>query len=87
MLTGLDILATVKLELGSLDQVARVVKIQGFVNATESFEDHPKVLDGCSDLFAQVFGARGIHARSVFGAVSVRGNLPLVIDSVFEVKL
>jgi len=62
------------------------VKIQGFINAVESFDDHPKVLDGCSDLLAQVFGDKGLHARSVFGAVSVRANLPLVIDSIFEIN-
>ncbi|USD66821.1 RidA family protein [Vibrio sp. SCSIO 43136] len=83
--TGLDILAAVKLELGSLDKVARVVKLQGFVNATSDFEQHPKVLDGCSDLMADVFGEKGVHARSVFGAISVRGNLPIIIDSIFEV--
>ncbi|MGR5287818.1 RidA family protein [Vibrio maritimus] len=83
--TGLDILAAVKLELGSLDKVARVVKLQGFVNATETFEQHPKVLDGCSDLMAQIFGDKGVHARSVFGAQSLRGNLPIIIDSIFEV--
>lgn len=82
---GLDILAALKLELGSLNRVRRVVKLQGFINATPDFEQHPQVLDGCSDLMAEVFGSRGVHARSVFGAVSVRGNLPVIIDSVFEV--
>ncbi|EAR08048.1 RidA family protein [Reinekea blandensis] len=85
-LTGLDILAAVQLELGSLDRVARVVKLQGFINATADFEQHPKVLDGCSDLMTEVFGEKGRHARSVFGAMSVRGNLPLIIDSIFEVE-
>lgn len=83
--TGLDILAAVKLELGSLDKVSRVIKLQGFVNATEDFEQHPKVLDGCSDLMANVFGSKGVHARSVFAAVSLRGNLPIIIDSIFEI--
>ncbi|WP_087016253.1 RidA family protein [Thaumasiovibrio subtropicus] len=86
-ITGLDILAAVKLELGSLEKVTRVVKLQGFVNATEAFEQHPKVLDGCSDLMANVFGEKGVHARSVFGATSVRGNLPIIIDSIFEVEV
>ncbi|MCA0938235.1 RidA family protein [Vibrio alginolyticus] len=85
--TGLDILAAVKLELGSLDKVVRVVKLQGFVNATSDFEQHPKVLDGCSDLMADVFGEKGVHARSVFGAMSVRGNLPIIIDSIFEIAV
>ncbi len=83
--TALDILATVKQELGSLNHVSRVVKIQGFINATEDFEEHPKVLDGCSNLMVRVFGERGMHARSVFGAVSLRNNLPIVIDSIFEI--
>jgi len=83
--TGLDILAAVKLELGSLDKVARVVKLQGFVNATPDFAQHPKVLDGCSDLMAEVFGKNGVHARSVFGAISLRADLPIIIDSIFEI--
>ncbi len=82
---GLDILAAVKLELGSLNKVCRVIKLQGFVNATGDFEQHPKVFDGCSDLMVEVFGAKGAHARSVFGATSVRGNLPIIVDSIFEV--
>jgi enamine deaminase RidA (YjgF/YER057c/UK114 family) len=84
--TGLDILAAVRLELGSLDRVSRVVKIQGFVNATPDFDEHPKVLNGCSDLMVEVFGDRGVHARSVFGATSLRANLPIVIDSIFEIE-
>jgi enamine deaminase RidA (YjgF/YER057c/UK114 family) len=83
--TGLDILAVVRLALGDLDRVTRVVKLQGFVNATDAFDQHPQVLDGCSDLMVQVFGDKGVHARSVLGAVSVRGGLPIVIESVFEV--
>ncbi|GGF74679.1 hypothetical protein GCM10010912_19890 [Paenibacillus albidus] len=84
-LTGIEILAVLKSELGSLDRVKRVVKIQGFVNADPQFEEHHKVLNGCSDLLLEVFGDRGMHARSVFGAVSVRDNLPLIVDSIFEI--
>ena len=84
--TGLDILAAVQLELGDLDRVVRVVRLQGFVNATAEFEEHPRVLNGCSDLMVEVFGDRGVHARSVFGAVSVRANLPIIIESQFEVS-
>ena len=82
---GTDILAVVQLALGTLDRVARVVKLQGFINATEDFEEHPQVLNGCSDLMVEVFGDKGIHARSVLGAVSLRGNQPLVIESIFAV--
>ncbi|RUT33421.1 RidA family protein [Paenibacillus zeisoli] len=84
-LAGLEVLAVVKSALGSLDKVIRVVKIQGFVNAGAEFEEHHKVLNGCTDLFLDVFGERGSHARSVFGAVSVRENLPIIIDSIFQV--
>lgn len=84
--TGLDILAAVKLFAGSLDRVKRVVKLQGFVNATEDFQEHPLVLNGCSDLMVQVFGEKGVHARSVLGANSLRAGLPIVIESVFELE-
>lgn len=84
--TGIEILAVLLSALGSLDKVKRVVKIQGFVNADPLFEEHHKVLNGCSDLMIDVFGEKGIHARSVFGAVSVRDNLPIIIDSIFEVE-
>src|SRR5690606_26260335 len=82
---GIEVLAVLKSALGSLDKVKRVVKIQGFVNADPSFDEHHKVLDGCSDLMFEVFGERGAHARSVMGAVSLRDNLPIVIDSIFSV--
>lgn len=84
--TGIEILAVLQSELGSLDRVKRVVKLQGFVNAGPQFEEHHKVLNGCSDLMLDVFLEKGLHARSVFGAVSVRNNLPIVIDSIFEVE-
>jgi enamine deaminase RidA (YjgF/YER057c/UK114 family) len=83
---GIEVLAVVKAALGSLNSVKRVVKIQGFVNATPHFEEHHKVLDGCSKLMADVFGEKGVHARSVMGAVSLRDNLPIIIDSIFEVE-
>jgi enamine deaminase RidA (YjgF/YER057c/UK114 family) len=85
---GLEVLAVLQAGLGSLDRIKRVVKIQGFVNATPDFEEHHKVLNGCSELMLDVFGEeKGLHARSVLGAVSVRGNLPIIIDSIFEVDV
>ncbi|KAF4325745.1 hypothetical protein G195_000708, partial [Phytophthora kernoviae 00238/432] len=83
---AIEVLAVVQEVLGSLDRVKRVVKVQGFINATASFQEHHKVLNGCSDLMLDVFGEQGVHARSVFGAVSVRDNLPLIIDSIFQVE-
>ena len=81
----LDLIAVMKAELGSLDRVARIVDLQGFINATEEFEDHAKVLNGASDLLVEVFGERGVHARSVLGAVSLRAGLPIVLRAVVEV--
>jgi enamine deaminase RidA (YjgF/YER057c/UK114 family) len=83
---GIEVLAVLKSALGSLDNVKRVVKIQGFINAAPHFDQHHLVLNGCSDLMIEVFGERGIHARSVLGASSLRDNLPIVIDSIFEVE-
>lgn len=82
---GIEVLAVLQETLGSLDKVKRVVKIQGFVNATPEFEEHHKVLNGYSDLLLDVFGEKGVHARSVLGAVSVRDNLPIIVDSIFQV--
>ncbi len=84
---GIEVLAVLKDTLGSLDRVKRFVKVQGFVNAEPHFDEHHKVLNGCSDLLVEVFGERGRHARSVLGANSLRGNLPIVIDTIVEVEV
>ena len=83
---ALDLIAVMRTELGSLDHVARIVEVQGFLNATPEFEDHAKVLNGCSDLLVEVFGERGIHARSVLGASSLRGGLPVILKAVVEAE-
>jgi enamine deaminase RidA (YjgF/YER057c/UK114 family) len=82
---GLELLAVIRHELGSLDRVARVVEVQGFVNATEDFEEHAQVLNGCSDLLMEVFGERGLHVRSVLGASSLRSGLPVIVRAVVEI--
>jgi enamine deaminase RidA (YjgF/YER057c/UK114 family) len=81
-----DLIAVMKSELGSLDNVVRIVELQGFVNAVESFEEHPKVMNGASDLLVAVFGEKGVHARSVLGATSLRGGLPIILKAVIEVR-
>lgn len=83
---GLDLISAIKEELGSLDKVSRIVELQGFLNATGDFEEHPRVLNGCSDLFVEVFGESGVHARSVIGVQSLRGGAPLVLRAVVEVR-
>ena len=83
---GINILAQVKTALGSLDRVKRVVKLLGMVNADPSFEDHPKVINGCSDLMNQVFGDAGKHARSAVGMGSLPSNIAVEVEAIFEVE-
>lgn len=82
---AIDLIAVMKTELGSLERISRIVEIQGFVNAAEDFEDHAQVLNGCSDLLIEVFENKGLHARSVVGANSLRGGLPIILRAVVEV--
>ena len=81
---GLDLLAVMRAELGSLDKVRRVVKVLGMVNAVPDFEDQPKVVNGCSDLFVEVFGERGKHARSAVGMGSLPMGIPVEIECIVE---
>jgi enamine deaminase RidA (YjgF/YER057c/UK114 family) len=83
---ALDLIAVMRAELGNLDSVAQVIEVQGFVNATPEFEEHAKVLNGCSDLLVEIFGKRGMHARSVLGATSLRAGLPVILKAIVEVK-
>ncbi len=85
-LTGLMLLAMLRAAAGgSLDNVARAVKVLGMVNCGPEFTDHPKVINGCSDLFVEVFGDRGRHARSAVGMPSLPFNISVEIEAVFEV--
>lgn len=85
-LTGLHLIAVMRHELGSLDRVVRIVKVLGMVNGTPEFEDQPKVINGCSDLFVEVFGERGRHARSAVGMGSLPGNITVEIECIVEVE-
>lgn len=82
----LDLLAAIRQELGSLDQVVRFVELHGSLNTTPEFEDHARVLDGASDLLAEVFGPSGLHARSVIGVNSLRNGVPLTVKAIVEVR-
>jgi enamine deaminase RidA (YjgF/YER057c/UK114 family) len=83
---GLALLAVMKDELGSLDKVKRVVKVLGMVNGTPEFTDQPKVINGCSDLFVQVLGDKGKHARSAVGMGSLPMGIPVEIECIVEVE-
>ena len=84
-LTGLVLLSALREAVGSLDAVTRVVQLLGMVNAVPEFTDHPKVINGCSDLFVEVFGERGRHARSAVGMNSLPFGITVEIEAIFEV--
>lgn len=82
---GLAMLSTIKKNIGSLDRVKRVIKVLGMVNAVQGFSDHPYVINGCSELFAAVWGAdNGVGVRSAVGMSSLPGNIPVEIEAIFE---
>jgi len=84
---GLALLATLRAHFGSLDRVHRVIKLLGMVNSAPDFYDHPKVINGCSELFAEVWGPEfGIGARSAVGLGPLPGNIAVEIEAVFEIK-
>jgi enamine deaminase RidA (YjgF/YER057c/UK114 family) len=85
-LVGINLLAVVYHALGALDAVRRVIKLTGFVNATDDFRDHPKVINGCSDLLVDVFGDVGRHARSAIGVSSLPENITVEIEAIFEIS-
>jgi len=85
-LAALGILASLRKELGSLDRIGRVVKILGVVNCTSDFTQQPAVVNGCSELFAEVFGPdRGVGARSAVGVNTLPLGVPVEIEAIFEV--
>ena len=82
---GLTILATLRNHLGSLDKVKRLVKVLGMVNSAPDFFDHPKVINGCSELFADIWGPEnGVGARSAVGLGPLPGNIAVEIEAIFE---
>jgi enamine deaminase RidA (YjgF/YER057c/UK114 family) len=84
---GLAILSTIKTNVGSLNKVKRVIKVLGMVNCTPDFEKHPYVINGCSELFAQVWGTEnGIGVRSAVGFGSLPDNIPVEIEALFELE-
>lgn len=84
-LTGLHLIATMKAELGDLDRVRRIVKVLGMVNAAPGFTQQPEIINGCSDLFVEVFGEKGRHARSAVGMGSLPRNITVEIEAIVEV--
>jgi len=85
--TGLALLATLRNTLGTLDRVKRLVKTLGLVNCTADFSEQPKVINGCSELFADIFGPEnGVAARSALGTNALPGGIPVEIEMIVEIK-
>jgi enamine deaminase RidA (YjgF/YER057c/UK114 family) len=85
-LTMLNCLASLKIELGDLDKVKRIVKLLGMVNSTPDYKDHPRVINGASDLLVEIFGENGRHARSAVGMASLPFGIPVEIEMIVEVE-
>lgn len=84
---GLAMLATIRANVGSLNKIKRVIKVLGMVNSTSDFEKHPYVINGCSELFAAVWGQEnGVGVRSAVGFGSLPDNIPVEIEAMFELK-
>lgn len=85
--TGLALLATLRENLGSLDRVARLVKVLGLVRCTDAFDAQPAVINGCSELFREVFGEdAGVAARSAIGTNALPGGIAVEIEAIFELR-
>lgn len=85
-LTGINLLAVMHSALGDLNRVERVIKLFGMVNAVPEFEKHPEVINGCSDLFIEVFGEKGRHARSAVGLGSLPDNISVEIEAIIALN-
>jgi enamine deaminase RidA (YjgF/YER057c/UK114 family) len=85
-LVGLQLLSATRTALGSLDRVEAIVKMLCMVNAVPDFKDHPKVANGMSDLFVEVFGAAGKHARSAVGMGSLPNQISVEIEGILAIK-
>nr|WP_205800110.1 RidA family protein [Microvirga terricola] len=85
-LTGINLIAVMQDALGDLSRVKRVVKLLGMVNAAPDFTEHPKVINGCSDLMVEVFGEAGVHARSAVGFGSLPNNITVEIEAIVAVE-
>lgn len=83
---ALGLISTLKHALGDLDRIKRVVKVVGFINSSADFTDQPAVLNGASDLFVEVFGDKGKHARSAVGMVQLPGGIPVEIEMIVEIE-
>ena len=84
--TLLNLLSVVKAEIGNLDNVDYIIKLNGFVNSSPGFFQQPEVINGASDLLVQIYGDRGKHARTSIGVISLPDNIPVEIEMILQIK-
>jgi enamine deaminase RidA (YjgF/YER057c/UK114 family) len=84
--TALNLLSVIKASLGDLNQVERVVKLNGYVNSASDFDQQPLVINGASELFEQIYGERGKHARTSIGVSDLPGHIPVEIELIVQVR-
>lgn len=85
-LAAINQLAVLKKSFGSLNKIKRIVKVNGYVNSAESFSEHPKVINGFSDLFIEIFGEDGRHARTSVGVIALPQNIAVEVEMIIEIK-
>lgn len=83
---ALNLLSVIKATIGSLDEVERVVKLNGYVNSGQDFDRQPEVINGASDLLVKIFGERGSHARTSIGVSNLPAHIPVEIEMIVQVK-
>ncbi len=84
--TMLNLLSVIKAELGDLDRVERVVKVNGYVNSAPDFDRQPAVINGASELLVKIFGSRGKHARTSIGVSDLPGHIPVEIEMIVQIR-
>ena len=84
--TALNLLSVIKAALGSLDQILRVVKLNGYVNSAPDFDRQPEVINGASELLEELFGSQGKHARTAIGVSDLPAHIPVEIELIVQVK-
>lgn len=83
---GLNILSQVRKHTGTLDNISGVIRVFGMINSTHDFKNHSKIIDACSNLFTEIFGQDGIHSRTSIGMGSLPFQIPVEIETIFELK-
>jgi enamine deaminase RidA (YjgF/YER057c/UK114 family) len=83
--TALNLIGVLKANLGSLDRIKKIVKLNGYVNSAPDFDRQPEVINGASDIIVEIFGERGKHARTSLGTCALPGHIPVEIELIVQI--